>query len=133
MVRSFALFCLLGCVIKTSCVQGSCGPQPEAAAPQGAASCGCENLKRAAAVEPVEDRTAAAEPADKYSRGANEGPHEARGDEERVQSEVICLPFIYWTADSREEDMRHGEGEDNMQHNPLLRLPEMLSSITFLT
>lgn len=71
------------------CVPGSCGTQPEPAAPQGAAGCGCESLNRAAAGEPVEGRTASAEPAGKYSRGANDRPPEAPGDEKEVGSQVF--------------------------------------------
>lgn len=89
MVRSFALFVVFGCVTEVLCSEGSCGARPEPAAPQGASSCGCENLRRAAAAEPVEDGTAAAEPANKYSRGASERAPEAQGDEKEAQSQVI--------------------------------------------
>ena len=91
MVRSFAVCVFVfGCVSRVLCSQGSCGAQPEAAAPQGAPGCGCDSLKRAVALEPAEDRTAPAEPADKYSRRANERLSEAQGDEEEVQSQVTC-------------------------------------------
>ncbi len=72
------------------CHEGSCGAQSEAAAPQAAAGCGCGSLKRAAAVEPVEDGTAPVEPADKYSRDANERQPEAPRDKEEMQSKVMC-------------------------------------------
>lgn len=91
MARSFALCVFVfGCVSRVLCSQGSCGAQPEAAALQGASGCGCDSLKRAATVEPAEDRTAPAQPADKYSRRENERLSEAQGDEEEVQSQVIC-------------------------------------------
>ncbi|TDH14233.1 hypothetical protein EPR50_G00040750 [Perca flavescens] len=91
MVRCLALFFIVGCVNEVLCIQGSCGAQSEPAAPQGAAGCGCENLKRAAAMEPVEDSTAAADPADKYSRDANERPPEAQGDETKIQSQMVLI------------------------------------------
>lgn len=96
MVRYFALLFVFCCVNRASCLHGSCGTQPEPAAPQGAAGCGCENLQRAAAAGPVEDRAASAEPVDKYSRGANERPLEAQGDEKKTQSQVIdrSLPLL---------------------------------------
>lgn len=80
-----ALFFVLGWTSSWVCVRGSCGAQPEPAAAPGAAGCGCGSLERAAVVEKLEDVSAPAEPAVKYSRGANE-----RDAEER-DSQVICL------------------------------------------
>ncbi|KAM8757661.1 formylglycine-generating enzyme isoform 1-T1 [Acanthopagrus schlegelii] len=103
MVRSFAVCVFVfGCVSRVLCSQGSCGAQPEAAAPQGASGCGCDSLKRAVALEPAEDRTAPAEPADKYSRRANERLSEAQGDEEEVQSQMVLISggeFLMGTDD----------------------------------
>lgn len=90
MVMNFALFYLFACACKVLCDQGSCGAQPEPAAPQGAAGCGCGNLQRSTAVEPAEDGTADAEPADKYSRDINVRQYDAHGDKEEMQSKVIC-------------------------------------------
>lgn len=91
MARCFALLLVFGCVNEVLCNQGSCGAQSEPAAPQRAAGCGCESLKRAAAVEPVEDGTESAEPADKYSRSANERHPEAQGEEKKIQSQMVLI------------------------------------------
>lgn len=91
MALSCTLFFVFAYVSNVLCIGGSCGTQPEVRESFGSAGCGCENLKRAAAVE---DRTASAEPAGKYTRGVNERPSEARGDEKEVQSQVISLSFI---------------------------------------
>lgn len=85
MVLSCTLFFVFAYVSNVLCIGGSCGTQPEVRESVGTAGCGCENLKRAAAVEAVGDRTASAEPAGKYTRGVNE---------REVQSQVICLSFI---------------------------------------
>ncbi|XP_070814131.1 formylglycine-generating enzyme isoform X2 [Chaetodon trifascialis] len=114
MVSSFTLFVVFGCVSRVLCIEGSCGAQPQPAAPQGAASCGCENLKRAAAVEPVEDRT---EPADKYSRGASERPPEAQGDEKEAQSQMAFISggeFLMGTDDPGIP--ADGEGPQRLVH-----------------
>lgn len=86
-MRYFAFFFVLVCV-DTVCL---CGAQSEPVAPREGASCGCENLKRTAAVEPVEDETGSEDPAVRYSRGANERLSEAQGDEKTFQSQVIFL------------------------------------------
>ncbi|XP_040890639.1 formylglycine-generating enzyme isoform X2 [Toxotes jaculatrix] len=94
MVRCFVLLFIFGCVNKVACLQSSCGAEQDVAAPQGAAGCGCENLKRAAAAaaEPVEDRrTASGESAVKYSRGANERLPEAQEDEKKIQSKMVLI------------------------------------------
>lgn len=89
MVRSLELFFALGCATIVLCFRESCGSQPGPATEQGVASCGCENLKRAAAGEPVEDTMSSTEPAEKYSRVTNEGLSEARAQEVEVQSQVF--------------------------------------------
>ncbi|XP_068450514.1 formylglycine-generating enzyme isoform X2 [Clinocottus analis] len=89
MLRCFPLCLVFTCVNTVLCSQGSCGAQPEPAAPQAAAGCGCGKLKRAAALEHVEDSTASAEPAHKYSRDASERPSEARGDEKNMLSQFL--------------------------------------------
>lgn len=88
MMRCLALLFIFGCVSKVLC---SCGAQSEASAPQEAAGCGCGNLKRAAAVDSVEKRTASGNThaAAKYSRDANERQSEAPRDEKELQSQVI--------------------------------------------
>lgn len=91
MARGLELFFALGCATIVLCFRESCGSQPGPASEQGAASCGCENLKRAAAGEPVEDAMSSAEPAEKYSRVTNEGLSEARAQELEAQSQVFLL------------------------------------------
>lgn len=97
MPRYFTLFLIFGVVNKAWCLQSSCGAEQEPAAPEGAASCGCDKLKRpaagaaAAAVDPMEeeDRTAGAvDPAVKYSTGANE---EVQRDEKAIQSQMVRI------------------------------------------
>lgn len=83
MAPSFALFLALGWASSWLCLQGSCGAQSESAAAPEAAGCGCGNLERTAVVEKLEDGTVPAEPAVKYSRGANER------DEKEAKSQVI--------------------------------------------
>lgn len=91
MVRCFVLFFIVCCVNEVFCTQDSGGAQSEPVAAQGATSCGCEHLKRVAAVEPVEDSTVSADPALKYSKGANERLQEAQGDDENILSQVSHL------------------------------------------
>lgn len=86
-----ALFFFFACTSDVLCVRETCATQPEVAAPHEAAGCGCGNPKRALAGEPPEGETAPEEPTGKYSRGANERPPEARGDEKEVGSQVFCL------------------------------------------
>lgn len=79
-------YCLKLVVVLATVVphfRGSCGTQLVPAAEQGATSCGCENLKRAAAVESVE--ASSPDPAEKYSRAANEGLSEARVQVREIQ------------------------------------------------
>ncbi|XP_053285182.1 formylglycine-generating enzyme [Pleuronectes platessa] len=102
MTRCFTLLLLVsGCVTRLPWVLGSCGAERDLSAAQGAPSCGCENLRRAAAaVEPVEERTSS--PADKYSRGANEEPSEARGHERDTLSRMVLISggeFLMGTDD----------------------------------
>lgn len=98
MVRCLAVCFLFTCVNTVLHIQDSCAAQAEPAAPRAAASCGCEKLKRDAALERVEetpvrveDSTVSADPAHKYSRGARERLPEARGEEKSTQSPVIHL------------------------------------------
>lgn len=87
--RYLTLLIIFGCVSKVLC---SCEAQSEPAAPQEATSCGCENLKRAAAaVDGAEEQTASilSDTAGKYSRGVNEKVSETHGDEKVLQSQVI--------------------------------------------
>ncbi|KAK5872299.1 hypothetical protein PBY51_013014 [Eleginops maclovinus] len=86
MVRCFALFFIFCCVYEVFCAHESGGAQS-----QGATSCGCEKLKRAAAMQPVEDSTVSADPAHKYSRSANERLQEAQGDEENLLSQMVLI------------------------------------------
>lgn len=88
MFRSLELFCVLACATIVPCFRGSCGTQPVPAAEQGATSCGCENLKREAAGETAQD-TSSPEPAEKYSRVANEGLSEARAQVREVLSRTV--------------------------------------------
>lgn len=83
MATSFALFLVLGWASSGVCLQGSCGAQSESAAAPDAAGCGCGSLERAAVVEKLEDGTVPAEPAARYSRGANER------DGKEAESQVI--------------------------------------------
>lgn len=82
MAPTFALFLALGWASGWLRLQGSCEGQSESAAAPAAAGCGCGNLQRAADVEKLEDGTVPAEPAVKYSRGANER------DEQEAKSQV---------------------------------------------
>ncbi|XP_033939016.1 formylglycine-generating enzyme [Pseudochaenichthys georgianus] len=91
MVRCFVLFFIVCCVNEVFCTQDSGGAQSEPVAAQGATSCGCEHLKRVAAVEPVEDSTVSADPALKYSKGANERLQEAQGDDENILSQMVLI------------------------------------------
>lgn len=77
MFRSLKLVFVLVCASIVPYFRGSCGTQPIAAAEQGGTSCGCENLKRDAAPQSV-DEASFPEPAEKYSRAANEGLSDAR-------------------------------------------------------
>lgn len=83
MLRGSLLFVVVvACASQVWCARDSCGAQAGPAAPPGATGCGCDQLRRAAAaaaaVEPAEDGAASPEPADKYSRGANEKPPESQ-------------------------------------------------------
>uniref|UniRef100_A0A3B4TQM7 Sulfatase modifying factor 1 n=1 Tax=Seriola dumerili TaxID=41447 RepID=A0A3B4TQM7_SERDU len=91
MLRCFALFIIFGCVNKVTCLQSSCGAEQEGAAPQGAAGCGCGNLKRAAVDPAVEHGTVSVDSAVKYSKGANERPPEAQGGERTMQSQMVLI------------------------------------------
>lgn len=88
MVRYSASLFIFACVNTVLCLQTSCGAEQEAAAPQGAAGCGCGNARRAsfAAADPAEDGTGSSGPAAKYSRGANEAQREVI----KILSEVRC-------------------------------------------
>ncbi|XP_028261919.1 formylglycine-generating enzyme [Parambassis ranga] len=90
MVRYFTfLLFFLGCVSKVLVVQSPCGTkEQEPATPEGAAGCGCDRLKRAAAVE--EDGTLSIDPAVKYSTEANERTSKTPG-EERTQSQMVLI------------------------------------------
>lgn len=91
MLRCFALLFIFSGVNKVLCLQSSCKAEQKPAAQQGAAGCGCENLKRAAAaVDRVEDRSGSGDPAVKYSRGANERTSEAQEEDKKLQSQVRC-------------------------------------------
>lgn len=86
MVRCFAFFVVVVC-IHNVCLSVS---QSEPDGSHEAASCGCEKLKRSAAVD-------TADPAVRYSRAANERLFEAQGGENKFQSQVI-LPVGYVRA-----------------------------------
>lgn len=108
MKRIFALFFVFACTSDVLCVRETCGTEPELAAPHEAAGCGCGSPKRAVAGMPTEDESAPEEPTGKYSRGANERPPEARGDETEVGSQVFCLCRpVCLPSDS--SDRRHEE------------------------
>lgn len=90
MLRCLALLFIFGCVNKVLC---SYGAQSEPAAPQGAAGCGCEKLKRTAAVDGAVEQTASVhtDAAVKYSRGANERLSEAQENERELQSQMVLI------------------------------------------
>ncbi|CAK6955680.1 formylglycine-generating enzyme [Scomber scombrus] len=90
-LRCLVWLFIIGCVSKVLC---SCGAQSEPTAPQGAASCGCEKLKRAAAaVDGAEEQTASVltDTAGKYSRVANERASQAQGDERELHSQMVQI------------------------------------------
>ncbi|KAM4581844.1 formylglycine-generating enzyme [Fundulus diaphanus] len=73
MIRCFFLLLVAVLVNVEVCLQSSCGGEREPASPEGAASCGCEKLSRAAAgAEDPEEVGATSEPAVKYTAAANE-------------------------------------------------------------
>ncbi|KAM4588288.1 formylglycine-generating enzyme isoform 2-T2 [Odontesthes bonariensis] len=83
---------LLAFVNKGFCLQSSCGAEQEVASPGGGGGCGCNKLKRAAAVDPKQDRAASYDPAHKYSQSASERTSEAHGDEKKIQSQMVWIP-----------------------------------------
>ncbi|XP_029358571.1 formylglycine-generating enzyme [Echeneis naucrates] len=85
MLLCFALLIIFTCVNRVPCLQSSCGAEREGVAPQGAATCGCGQLKRAA-VDPQQDGAAV-----RYSRGARERPPEAQGAERDMQSKMVLI------------------------------------------
>ncbi|XP_008305224.1 formylglycine-generating enzyme [Stegastes partitus] len=109
MARYFALVFFLGCASEVVCLQGACGAEQEQpSAPEGAAGCGCDKLKRAvggghgSVVELGEDKTLSADPAVKYSTEANERTSEAQGDEKKIQSQMVWISggeFLMGTDD----------------------------------
>lgn len=137
MVRRLELFFALGCATIVLCSRESCGSQPGPATEQGATSCGCENLKRAAAWQPVEDTMSSTEPAEKYSRVANEGLSEARAQEVKVQSQV----FLQHTrCETQQHEMTLEKGpsafEKLTQNEPdcmVVQYPAVLSSLKLST
>ncbi|TNN81352.1 Sulfatase-modifying factor 1 [Liparis tanakae] len=138
MVRCLALCFLFTCVNTVLHIQGSCAAQAEPAAPRGAAGCGCEKLKRDAALERVEDSTVrvedstvrvedstvrveditrSADPAHKYSRSARERLPEARGEEKNKQSPMVLISggqFLMGTDDPGIP--ADGEGPQRLVH-----------------
>ena len=90
MMRYFYLLFILAFVNKGFCLQSSCGAEQEITSPGGGGSCGCDKLKRAAAVDPKQDRAASDDPALKYSESASERTSEAHGEEKKIQSQVCC-------------------------------------------
>lgn len=85
MFRILELFFVFACATFVPCFRDACGTQPVPAAEQGATSCGCENLRRAATGETVED-TNSPDPAGIYSRVANEGLSDAQAQVRGEQS-----------------------------------------------
>ncbi|XP_026162664.1 formylglycine-generating enzyme isoform X1 [Mastacembelus armatus] len=85
MLRCFALLLICVCANKVRCLHSSCGAEQEPAARQGAAGCGCGNVKRAAAVE--------RDPAIKYSRDTNERRSGAQREEEEeeLQTRMVLI------------------------------------------
>ncbi|XP_034389234.1 formylglycine-generating enzyme [Cyclopterus lumpus] len=124
MVRCFALCFLFTCVNTVWHIQGSCAAQSEPSAPRGAAGCGCEKLKRDAALERVEDSavcvedsTESSDPAHKYSRGARESLPEARREEKNTQSPMVLISggqFLMGTDDPGIP--ADGEGPQRLVH-----------------
>ncbi|XP_056293829.1 formylglycine-generating enzyme isoform X2 [Pseudoliparis swirei] len=124
MVRCLAVCFLFTCVNTVLHIQDSCAAQAEPAAPRAAASCGCEKLKRDAALERVEetpvrveDSTVSADPAHKYSRGARERLPEARGEEKSTQSPMVLISggqFLMGTDDPGIP--ADGEGPQRLVH-----------------
>lgn len=93
MLRSFALFFALTCTNTLLCFQNSCGVESGNAAPETTTGCGCENLKRAVALEPVEESTVTVHPAVKYSKEVHDRPPEGQGDEAGGGSQVKLVLF----------------------------------------
>lgn len=80
MVGGLTLLCAFACVNQLLSLHSSWGAEREPTAQQGAAGCGCGNVKRAGTEDP--------DPAARYTRGANERTPEAQGAEETLQSPV---------------------------------------------
>ncbi|XP_076012907.1 formylglycine-generating enzyme [Genypterus blacodes] len=90
MLRCFVLFVILSIKCAVFCLQSSQGVKSDPASVSEAADCGCQNLKRAAAVDPRWTSTASVDPAAKYSRESNERPAEEQGDER--ESRMVLIP-----------------------------------------
>lgn len=73
-MRLFYLCLVFASVIGVLLIQGAQGAHSEAAPPQGAASCGCDKLRRDGAQQHAEEGSDSAAPAHKYSEGANGRP-----------------------------------------------------------
>ncbi|CAG06727.1 unnamed protein product, partial [Tetraodon nigroviridis] len=96
MAPGFALFLALAWAGSWLSLHGCCGTQSESAAASKAAGCGCGNPERAAVVENAEPGPVPAEPAVKYSRGAN------GRDEKEARSPMVLVPggaFLMGTDD----------------------------------
>ncbi|XP_071374344.1 formylglycine-generating enzyme [Centroberyx affinis] len=91
MVRCFAPFVILICQCAVLCLQSSGGAESDSAVPSEAAGCGCQNLKRPAAVDTEDGGTASVNPAEKYSRSSNESPAEVQGDERESKSQMVLI------------------------------------------
>ncbi|XP_030586336.1 formylglycine-generating enzyme [Archocentrus centrarchus] len=98
MLRYFVLLFIFGCVNKVLRLQSSCVAEQKSAGPERAADCGCDKLKRDAAIavaEPVypveEERAAFIDPAVKYSKGTNERTTVAQEDEQKTSPMVRII------------------------------------------
>ncbi|XP_022073534.1 formylglycine-generating enzyme [Acanthochromis polyacanthus] len=103
MARYLALVFTFLCVNGVVCGHGSCGAeQGQLTAPEGAAGCGCDKLKRAGGSASAEDKTPTVDPAVKYSTEANEKTPEVQEDEKEIHSQMVWISggeFLMGTDD----------------------------------
>ncbi|XP_023135800.1 formylglycine-generating enzyme isoform X1 [Amphiprion ocellaris] len=103
MARYLALVFIFLSANGVVCLHGSCGAEHgQLTAPEGAASCGCDKLKRAGGGAGAEVKTLTVDPAVKYSTEANERTSEVQEHEKQIHSQMVWISggeFLMGTDD----------------------------------
>ncbi|KAM9409031.1 formylglycine-generating enzyme isoform 2-T2 [Pholidichthys leucotaenia] len=113
MALYFALLLMFGGVNEVFGLQGSSGAEQGSEGPEGATSCSCDKLNRAAAagVDAIRD------PAHKYSSEANIKVTETQGDEEEIHGQMVLISGgVFLMGTDNPGIPADGEGPQRLVH-----------------